>query len=375
MDKTELHKKFEQIYSQKLEPKIIPLEQERKGSSNVLNTWGWIACLLFLISIGGFLLFKKANILILVIPAFIIFLIVGKKQNDFRRKIKHQLLMEIFSLFGQFNYSDKELITEKEIRKTGLFRYFRHKTDDDRITGNYKGMDVMLVETKLTHAEKRSNNYQKNINENEAIDFKGLIVKTVLNKPYKGKTLLHQKAIGQTGQKQAIKSFLSEDFGDEKADKIANSKVVDVVTGVLSFAEKIPVKNVKLSSDGLSFDFGREKETNIDRKLKEVTLEDPEFNQMYDVYSDDQVEARYIITPTFMERLKNIREVIGGFDVHCMIEDKYITLFISTPVNFFEVGDVSVPLDNKQIYEKVFIQLISIFNLIHYFKLDKKLGL
>ena len=29
MDKTELHKKFEQIYSQKLEPKIIPLEQER----------------------------------------------------------------------------------------------------------------------------------------------------------------------------------------------------------------------------------------------------------------------------------------------------------------------------------------------------------
>ena len=110
--------------------------------------------------------------------------------------------------------------------------------------------------------------------------------------------------------------------------------------------------------------------------LQKVTLEDSEFNQMYDIYSDDQVEARYILTPTFMERLKNVREVIGGFDVHCLIENKYITLFIETPNDFFEIGNnITDSINNKRNYECIFVQLINIFNLIHYFKLDKKLGL
>ncbi len=373
MDKAELQKKFEQIYVQKLEPKIIPLEKERKSVAKSSGIFGLSACLLFLASIGAYYLFKNAYILLLLIPAIIICIILAKKQNNFRLKIKHQLLMEIFSLFGNFTYCDKELITRDEIRKTGLFRNFRYKRDDDRIAGNYKGMEVIIVETKLTHNETSGHGEQES--STEVTDFNGLIVKTVLNKPYKGKTILHQKAIGQAGRKQAVKSLLSESLGEEQADKIANSKVVDAVTGVLAFAEKLPVKNVSLSQDGISCEFGREKETRIDWKLKEVTLEDPEFNKMYEVYSDDQVEARYIITPTFMERLKNIREVIGGFDVHCMIENRYITLFIDTPQDFFEVGNMSVPLDNKKLYESVFTQLIAIFNLIHYFKLDKKLGL
>ena len=77
-----------------------------------------------------------------------------------------------------------------------------------------------------------------------------------------------------------------------------------------------------------------------------------------------------------MERLKNVREVIGGFDVHCLIENKYITLFIETPNDFFEIGNnITDSINNKRNYECIFVQLINIFNLIHYFKLDKKLGL
>jgi len=45
-----------------------------------------------------------------------------------------------------------------------------------------------------------------------------------------------------------------------------------------------------------------------------VKLEDPRFNQCFTVYSSDQVEARYLLTPRMMERLLELRDSIGGFE-------------------------------------------------------------
>ncbi len=371
MDKNQLHQKFEELYTKKLEPKIISLEQERISIAKVSKINLLIAVLCFIVSIGGFLLLSKAYILLFLIPAVIMLIIESKRQRKFRLKLKQQLLMELFSLFGKFMYCpDKELITSNEIRKTGFFPGCNHQRDDDRIVGNYKGMGIIIVETELKHIEEVDSDRSVTL-------FHGLIIKTILNKPYKGKTLLYQKIIGQKGQKQAIKSLLSDSMGDEQADKIANSDAVNTLTGVLAFAEKLPLKHLKLSENGVSSSLNnKNREIRVAGNLQKVTLEDSEFNQMYDIYSDDQVEARYILTPTFMERLKNVREVIGGFDVHCLIENKYITLFIETPNDFFEIGyNITDSINNKKNYECIFVQLINIFNLIHYFKLDKKLGL
>ena len=48
--------------------------------------------------------------------------------------------------------------------------------------------------------------------------------------------------------------------------------------------------------------------------LKEVILEDPEFKNIWAVHSDDQVEARYLLTVTFMERLKELNTFISQFN-------------------------------------------------------------
>ena len=42
-------------------------------------------------------------------------------------------------------------------------------------------------------------------------------------------------------------------------------------------------------------------------KRNKVVLENPEFEKSYDVYAIDPIEARYIITPTFMERLMRFK--------------------------------------------------------------------
>ena len=43
-----------------------------------------------------------------------------------------------------------------------------------------------------------------------------------------------------------------------------------------------------------------------------IRLEDPEFQKMFEVYCDDQITARYVLTPAFMERLKKLNERYKG---------------------------------------------------------------
>ena len=77
-----------------------------------------------------------------------------------------------------------------------------------------------------------------------------------------------------------------------------------------------------------------------------------------------------------MERLKNVREIFNADFVHCTFEDKFVTFYISTYKNFFEICDINKSLYyNYNMFRDVFCELYSIFNLLHYFKLDKKLGL
>ncbi|WP_421864467.1 DUF3137 domain-containing protein [Parvibaculum sp.] len=43
-----------------------------------------------------------------------------------------------------------------------------------------------------------------------------------------------------------------------------------------------------------------------------VHLEDPRFDERFDVFSSDQVEARYLLTPAFMERLMQLADASDG---------------------------------------------------------------
>ena len=46
-------------------------------------------------------------------------------------------------------------------------------------------------------------------------------------------------------------------------------------------------------------------------RFKRVRLEDPVFEDRFNVYSDDQVEARYILTPKIMNRIVELEDRFG----------------------------------------------------------------
>ncbi len=66
-----------------------------------------------------------------------------------------------------------------------------------------------------------------------------------------------------------------------------------------------------------------------------ITLEDPEFEKYFVVYGDDQVEARYILTPNLMERILSFRKRTGH-DLYLSFCRQNIYVAISSSRNMFE---------------------------------------
>jgi len=66
-----------------------------------------------------------------------------------------------------------------------------------------------------------------------------------------------------------------------------------------------------------------------------VKLEDPEFERAFVVYSDDQVEARYILSPSLMRRILDVREKAGG-RVYLAFRGSQLYLAMSQGRNLFE---------------------------------------
>ena len=114
--------------------------------------------------------------------------------------------------------------------------------------------------------------------------------------------------------------------------------------------------------------------------LEKVELEDAEFNKMYKVYSDNQIEARYLLTTSFMKRLKTTSDAAGASKAYgVFINDKfYLFLDYCGRVGsnaFFEVGNIHESLYNKNFIEASVMQLLMIFDLIKHLKLTQNIGM
>ena len=116
------------------------------------------------------------------------------------------------------------------------------------------------------------------------------------------------------------------------------------------------------------------------RDLKQVHLEDPVFERIYNVYSTDQIEARYLLTTAFMMRLQHAGRVFSQnpnerHQTYCVFDKGHIFLFLSSSENFFEVFYPFKTVLNRKIYERVYEQMVAIFELIEELKLDQNIGM
>lgn len=66
-------------------------------------------------------------------------------------------------------------------------------------------------------------------------------------------------------------------------------------------------------------------------------MDDVDFMRDFRVFADDKVEARYLLTPAFMEHLREInRETSGEFSLSAVFMDKRLYLFLKGAPDLFE---------------------------------------
>ena len=79
------------------------------------------------------------------------------------------------------------------------------------------------------------------------------------------------------------------------------------------------------------------------RDLDRVRLEDPVFEKMFEVWGTDQVEARYLLHPAFMQRLVDLETTLRGKKLRCAFEKGDLLIAIEGG-DLFEIGDMFKPL-------------------------------
>ncbi len=77
--------------------------------------------------------------------------------------------------------------------------------------------------------------------------------------------------------------------------------------------------------------------------LERVRLVDPKFENIFEVFSNDQVEARYLLSPTFMERLLKLEELMRGKKARAAFAHGDLLIAVEGG-NLFEAGSMFEPL-------------------------------
>jgi hypothetical protein len=101
--------------------------------------------------------------------------------------------------------------------------------------------------------------------------------------------------------------------------------------------------------------------------LQKVGLEDPQFNKIFAVFGSDQVEAREILDPVFMEQLFALEQTYAGEHVRCGFVGPDLLIAVEGPPRF-EIGGMFTTLVDRGRVERIAGDIEAVFKLIDQFK-------
>ncbi|MES2961036.1 MAG: DUF3137 domain-containing protein [Pseudomonadota bacterium] len=235
--------------------------------------------------------------------------------SEFKSKIKSGLFINIFSFF-QFSFDPEGKADRWALPRFNILPYYDKVISQDLVLGKYKNVDLGFSELCAT-VETRDLKGRKNIKQ----VFRGAVVIFDFNKNFKGHTLVKDD-----------KGFLGN----------------------------------MIQKTSHSDDFGN---------LSQVELEDPEFEKMFQVYSSDQIEARYLLTTAFMERLKKLSCHFESKKVEASFHQGSLLLIFHGSKNLFEPNSLLKKMDVAGECKKIIEQISLLFDIVDVLKIDERTGL
>ena len=144
-----------------------------------------------------------------------------------------------------------------------------------------------------------------------------------------------------------------------------NVTVFKGIVILLEIKKKFEGQTVVLKDSGLF---------NIFKKVgrgERIKLEDPLFEKQFEVFGDNQIEARYLLTSAFMERILQAQKVFKGKNIQFGFFDNKLLISIEAKQNMFEISSIFQRTTNRKMIDRAFAQFAAVMEIIDTLQLNK----
>lgn len=294
---------FDTFYETRIRPALHAHEAGRAALVRRVITCRWIAGMVIAGAMGAALIMQSVAPLIAGI--FCGLLITGFAEAGLRRlseKTKSLMAIPIADYFGMtFIPSLTEPASIHRHRSLGLVPGWDRASYEDGLSGTHEGVDFELYEAHLE--ERRTSRDSKGRTRTKWVTvFRGQCLRMAFQKTFHGRTLMTRDA-----------GFFNH-FGES----------------------------------------GR---------MKRARLEDPVFEKIFEVYTSDQVECRYLLTPDIMQSFVDLEHAFPGSRLRACFDsgDLLITLQAG---DLFEPGSLFAPLEDPVRLKNLINDFRSVFRII-----------
>lgn len=97
--------------------------------------------------------------------------------------------------------------------------------------------------------------------------------------------------------------------------------------------------------------------------MQRAGLEDPKFEKIFEVYTTDQVESRYLLTPDLMQKLVDLEDVFRGGKLKAAFDGGEMLITVQGG-NLFEPGSMFKPLDSADRVQELLEDFAAVFGII-----------
>ena len=302
---------FNAFHARRIAPELAALEERRRALLSRMGQSGLIAAVG---AVGAAWLHLSGVTLWALAPGLIAVLgavYAFKCYGDLRQGFKAVLVSGVAEFFGLEYTAEPSDGPLRWFRELSLVPDYDRASMEDRIAGQHREVALELMEAKLE--ERRTRSSKSGTKTYYVTVFRGLLCQFSFPKSFQGRTIV-------------------------KTDR----------GGVFNWFQGLATPGER------------------------VRLEDPRFEEAFEVWSSDQVEARYILTPTFMERLLDLDRHFGGGSIRLAFDAERLLLAVTMRRDLFEGGSIFAPADDPKRIEEIVDELALLMEIVDILQLQLK---
>ena len=106
-------------------------------------------------------------------------------------------------------------------------------------------------------------------------------------------------------------------------------------------------------------------------EMKRIGLASTRFEKIFEAYGTDQVEGRYLLTPTFMETLLELEDKVDGKKIRFAFNEGKLWIAVEHP-NRFETKSLKQPMTDTSRIQTIIDELDAIFTIVTAVATQKK---